>query len=88
VDLEGRSYYGLCNIGNNPTFGENALSIETHLLDFKKDILGKELIIKFLHRLREEKTFDSKEELADQIMKDIKRARELFSLHESGQRSK
>jgi riboflavin kinase/FMN adenylyltransferase len=88
VDLEDASYYGVCNIGNNPTFGENALSIETHMLDFSKDILGKELIIKFLHRLREEKTFDSKEELADQIMKDIKRARELFSLHESGQRSK
>jgi len=88
VDLEDGSYYGVCNIGNNPTFGENALSIETHLLDFNKDILGKEFVIKFLHRLREEKTFDSKEELADQIIKDIKRARELFSLHESGQRSK
>jgi riboflavin kinase/FMN adenylyltransferase len=88
VDLEDGSYYGVCNIGNNPTFGGNALSIETHLLDFSKDIFGKEFTIKFLHRLREEKIFGSKEELAAQIMKDITRTRELFGLHESGQKSK
>ena len=82
ADIEDGSYYGVCNIGNNPTFGGNALFIETHLMDFNKDILGKEFTIKFLHRLREEKTFGSKEELADQIMKDIMRSRELFGLHE------
>ena len=88
VDMEDGSYYGICNIGNNPTFGGNALSIETHLLDFNKDILGKEFTIKFLHRLREEKKFDSKEELVDQIRKDITRSRKLFGLHEPGQISK
>jgi riboflavin kinase/FMN adenylyltransferase len=88
VDMEDDSHYGICNIGNNPTFGENALSIETHLLDFNKDILGKEFTIKFLHRLREEKKFDSKEELVDQIRKDITRSRKLFGLHEPGQISK
>lgn len=85
ADMEDGSYYGVCNIGNNPTFGANALSIETHLLDFNKDILGKEFTIRFLHRLREEKEFDSKEKLADQIRKDIKRARKLFGLYEPGQ---
>lgn len=82
VEMEDRIYYGVCNIGNNPTFGSNALSIETHLFDFNKDILGKELTIKFLHRLREERTFISIEELADQIRKDINKARELLGLHE------
>ena len=88
VDMEDGSYYGICSIGNNPTFGANALSIETYLLDFNKDILGKEFTIKFLHRLREEKKFDSKEELVDQIRKDITRSRKLFGLHEPGQISK
>jgi riboflavin kinase/FMN adenylyltransferase len=88
ADMEDGSYYGICNIGNNPTFGSNALSIETHLLDFNKDILGKEFTIKFIHRLREEKKFNSKEELADQIRKDITRVRKLFGLHERGRISK
>jgi len=88
VDMADGSYYGVCNIGNNPTFGVKALSIETHLLDFNRDILGKEFTIKFLHRLRGEKKFDSKEELADQIRKDITRSRKLFGLHEPGQISK
>jgi len=82
VDMDSGSYYGVCNIGNNPTFGGNVLSIETHLLGFSENILGKELTIKFLHRLREEKTFVNEDELADQIMKDITKARELFGLHE------
>jgi riboflavin kinase/FMN adenylyltransferase len=88
VDMADGSYYGVCNIGNNPTFGTNPLSIETHLLDFNKDILGKEFTIRFLHWLREEKKFGSKEELADQMMKDITRSRELLDLHEPGQISK
>ncbi|HJX35153.1 MAG TPA: bifunctional riboflavin kinase/FAD synthetase [Desulfatiglandales bacterium] len=88
VDIADGSYYGVCNIGNNPTFGEKALSIETHLLGFNKDILGKEFTIKFLHRLRGEKKFDSKEGLADQIRKDITRSRKFFGLHEPGQISK
>ncbi|MFC1533056.1 bifunctional riboflavin kinase/FAD synthetase [Thermodesulfobacteriota bacterium] len=82
ADLDDGSYFGVCNIGNNPTFGGNTLSIETHLLDFHKDILGKEFNIKFIHHLREEKNFGSPQELSDQIREDIKRARKLFDLHE------
>ena len=82
VERNNKNYYGVCNIGNNPTFGSNALSIETHLLDFNSDLVGRELTVKFMHRLREEKTFKSIDELADQIAKDIKSARELFGLHE------
>lgn len=80
--LDGREYFGVCNIGYNPTFGVQALSIETHLLDFHDDIVGRELAIRFIHHLREEKSFRNPQELADQIHKDIQRARELFGLHE------
>lgn len=82
VEMDTGHYYGACNIGNNPTFGGNTLSIETHLFDFSGDILGKEFTIKFIKRLRQEKTFGSKEELAAQIKEDIRQARELFGLHE------
>ena len=82
VEMEEGSFYGVCNIGHNPTFGHNPRSIETHLLHFNRNILGKELTVKFLHRLRDEKTFKGKDELADQIRQDVKKARELFGLHE------
>lgn len=85
VYIEGVKYFGVCNIGNNPTFGGTTLSIETHILDFSGDLLGKEITIVFTHRLREEKTFSSKEELADEIKKDIEIAKGLLDLHEKGQ---
>jgi riboflavin kinase/FMN adenylyltransferase len=80
VEMDTGRYYGVCNIGHNPTFGENPLSIEIHLLDFSGDILGKELAINFIKLLRKERPFNAEGELAEQIMKDIKRARELFGL--------
>jgi riboflavin kinase/FMN adenylyltransferase len=80
VEMDTGRYYGVCNIGHDPTFGENPLSIETHLLDFSGDILGKELAINFVKLLREERAFNVESELAEQIMEDIERARELFGL--------
>ncbi len=84
AETGGKSYFGVCNIGNNPTFGSNALSIETYLLDFKGELLGKDFTIKFVERLREEKTFPSVQELSDQIRRDIEKARELFAIHKHG----
>ena len=78
VNVEGNTYNGVTNIGTNPTFGEHALSVETHLLDFSGDILGETIRINFIQRLRNEKTFSSIKELADQIAEDIRVARELF----------
>lgn len=81
AEMDNREYYGVCNIGNNPTFGENSLSIETHLLNFQGDTVGKDLTIRFVRRLRDEKTFAGIEELSAQIAGDIKRTKELFNLH-------
>ncbi|MFH1243638.1 MAG: bifunctional riboflavin kinase/FAD synthetase [Pseudomonadota bacterium] len=76
--IDDQTYYGLTNIGYNPTFGEGAFSVETHILDFSRDLLGKTIRVDFIERLRDEKTFESPKELAEQIGKDVIRARELF----------
>jgi len=76
--IDDQTYYGLTNIGYNPTFGEGTFSVETHILDFSRDLLGKTIRVDFIERLRDEKTFESAKELAEQIGKDIVRARELF----------
>jgi riboflavin kinase/FMN adenylyltransferase len=80
VFLEDERYYGVTNIGHNPTFGANPLSVETHLLDFSIYILGKMLRMAFLKRLRDEKTYESIQELSDRISKDIAQARQIFGL--------
>ena len=41
VNFNGEEYYGVTNIGYNPTFGDVPLSVETHLLDFSGNIVGK-----------------------------------------------
>ena len=73
-----KEYDGVCNIGNNPTFGGTVLSIETHVLDFSGNIVGEKFTIKFILRLRDEVTFRSKDELAEQIERDVIKAREVL----------
>ena len=84
VDIEDVIYYGVSNIGYNPTFGDSALSVETHILDFANDLVGKTIRVSFIQRLRDEKTFSGVEELTDQIAKDIQQARALFRAVENG----
>ncbi|MFC1892184.1 bifunctional riboflavin kinase/FAD synthetase, partial [Thermodesulfobacteriota bacterium] len=81
VKLGEETYQGVCNIGYNPTFGDNSLSIETHILDFSGDIVGEQINIIFIQHMRDEKTFNGIQELADQIAKDINQAKELFNLY-------
>jgi riboflavin kinase/FMN adenylyltransferase len=69
------------NIGTRPTFDGSSLTIETHVLDPLDDVPPPEQIeVQFWHRLREEKKFDSPEELRAQIARDIARAQRFFSL--------
>jgi riboflavin kinase/FMN adenylyltransferase len=79
VVYDGKCYGGVLNIGFNPTFGENRLSVETHIFDFNQDIYGKEIKINLLKYLRGEKKFSGPEELAVQIQKDISLAKEILA---------
>jgi riboflavin kinase/FMN adenylyltransferase len=79
--IAGRRYRGVTNIGYRPTVNKNedaALSIETHLLDFSRDIYGREITLEFLIRLRNEHRFSGEQELIRQIKIDIGRARRYF----------
>jgi len=74
--FDGRSNFGIMNIGFRPTVGGSGQTIEIHLLDFNGDLYGKKMQVEVLKRLRDEKKFESVEELAQQISKDEKVARE------------
>ena len=70
VEVLGRKYRGMTNIGLRPTVGGSFTTIETHILDFDEDIYGLPLRITFLRRLRDEVHFPSLEALKRQLEKD------------------
>ena len=73
-------YKGMLNIGYRPTLNNGCeRSIEVHILDFEGDLYGKTITVEFVHRLREERTFASLEELTEQLQKDKKRVVELLT---------
>jgi riboflavin kinase/FMN adenylyltransferase len=59
---------GIMNVGMRPTFeNKTELVIEVHLFNFSKDIYGDKISVDFIKRLRDEKKFESKEQLIHQI---------------------
>ncbi len=74
-------YHSVTNIGLNPTFEDGDQTIETHIFDFKGNLYGRIVDVKFLKRLRSEQRFESLDELKRQIGDDALAAREFFSKH-------
>lgn len=72
---EGR-WRAAIHIGSNPTFGEQQLKVEVHLIDFAGQLYGEALEVEFLSRLRGVLTFSGVEELKGQLERDIHAARE------------
>ncbi len=81
VVYEGISYDGIVNVGFNPTFNRDSLSVEVHIFDFNHDIYGKEIEIAFIGRIREEIAFNSAQELVEQIGQDVERAKDILRKH-------
>lgn len=75
-EIDNVLYFGMMNIGKNPTIGENDQSIEVHFFNLKEDIYNKNLQILILEHIREEQKFNSLSELQAQLDKD-----KLFSLN-------
>lgn len=75
VEVLGRKYRGMTNIGTRPTVGGTSRTIETHILDFDQDIYGLPLEIRFLRRIRSEVHFPSLDALRAQLEKDRETAR-------------
>jgi riboflavin kinase/FMN adenylyltransferase len=71
-------FNGVTNVGYNPTFGDTGLTVETHVLDYSGDLLGKTIKVHFIKRLRDEKAFKSIEDLSAQIAQDIAQAKEVL----------
>ncbi len=79
VEIEGRMFPSVTNIGYNPTFNANKRSIETHILDYVGDLYGSCIKLYFHEMIRGEITFDSIDALKERIRADIDIARRYFN---------
>lgn len=78
VGLKGKIYDGVANIGKNPTFGNQEVSYEVHLFNFSGNLLGQNLRVCFIDRIRGERTFPDAASLEKQIREDIEYSREVL----------
>ena len=72
-------YASVSNVGTRPTVDVSGrTTVETHLLDFARDLYGQTIRLGFVQRLRDERAFGSLDLLRTQIDDDCRRARVLF----------
>lgn len=76
---DGSVHMGVTNIGVRPTVADSdAVTAETHILDFRGNLYGHKVRLEFYKRMRPEMRFSSLEELREQIHKDIQSVRDFF----------
>jgi riboflavin kinase/FMN adenylyltransferase len=75
--FDGRRYDAVTNVGTNPTVGGRNRTVETHAIGESLELYGKHVEVAFFERLRDEKTFDSKDLLFAQIKKDAAQAKKV-----------
>ncbi len=66
------------DVGVCPTVASNDLTVTAHLLDAEADLGGQWLELAFIARLRDERAFVDRKELAEQVRQDIVQAREIL----------
>lgn len=71
IMIDGKKYFGVTNVGTKPTFDEENVTIETHILDFDKNVYGMEIELLLCEKIREIKKFNDIKDLKKQIDSDI-----------------
>lgn len=80
VEIEGRTYFGVTNVGVKPTVGAEAPDLETWMPDYRGgDLYGRVVAVRLLKFLRPERRFSGLEELKKAILHDGAQAREFFN---------
>jgi len=79
VELDGRLYKGVTNVGVKPTVTDAGVpTVETHIIDFAGDVYGREIRVYFANMLRPERKFGSVAELQEQMARDSHSAAQLL----------
>jgi len=78
VKLKSQTYNGVCNVGKRPTLGGKKTLLEVFIFDFNEEIYGEYATVIFKQKCRDEKKFESFDELKKQIKKDVEKSRLFF----------
>lgn len=78
--IDDQAYQSMTNIGIRPTFGGSKRIVEVYLLDYHNHLYGQELKINIIERLRDERQFDTAEELKKQITEDIEKGKAILEV--------
>ena len=82
VQIDNKTYESITNWGQKPTVNYNGNPlIETHILDFNENAYDKNVKIMFYSKVRDEKKFDTIEDLKKQISKDVEFCKNYFKTH-------
>jgi riboflavin kinase/FMN adenylyltransferase len=79
LENETDSRPAMANIGTRPTFGEDEVRLEVHLLNFEGDLYDQSLRVEFAERLRDERPFDGVDELREQLSRDKARCEDALA---------
>ncbi len=80
VLLQNQKHFGVLNIGVRPTFNNRTKPIaEVYILEFNNNIYGEKICVEFIKRLRDEKKFQTKEKLIEQIKNDIAKVKQILN---------
>lgn len=69
-EINNTTYFGMMNIGTNPTVDGLEQKIEVHFFDFNADIYNQDITVQIHSRIRDEKKYNSLDELKVQLQKD------------------
>jgi riboflavin kinase / FMN adenylyltransferase len=78
VRIGSELYDGACNIGTNPTFENETVSVEVFVFEFDGDLYGREVSVFFIDRLRGEMRFPDLQALKQAIAADVARCRTIL----------
>ena len=79
VNVDGKEYCGVTNIGIKPTVGSDRVLIETWMPDYSgSELYGKTIDIRLLENIREERKFSDIDTLKEEIIRNGKKAKEIF----------
>ena len=79
VQIDGKEYVSMTNVGSKPTFNDFEKSVETYVMGFSGDLYEKDVKLSFFARLRDIKTFESMDKLREQLTLDEQHVKTLFS---------
>lgn len=79
VVVDGQAYDAAGYLGKRPTFGAGVQKFEAFLFDFAGNLYGENIEVEFIEYIREDRTFESAQALADQMKRDCEKISDVLS---------